>query len=284
MGMSQKKKDRLGSLFATLHRQSAPTRLILSDPIQFPHRYSDPKDKEIVGWLSATLAYGHIRLFSAVLERLLAVIGPSPYRYLMTFDPKHEHPRFDGVYYRFNTSDDLFALVYLTSEIIQRYASLKTLFLSLDEPSEDSLHATLKRFGQALIKIAEISPYPIRCSRGLRYLLPSVSGQGAYKRMNLYLRWMVRLDDGVDFGLWHDIAPSRLTIPLDTHIIRVSRHLGLTRRKTADWKMAREVTDALRVFSPLDPLKYDFVLCHLGISNKKLSNLFDRFGKEIGVS
>jgi uncharacterized protein (TIGR02757 family) len=100
---------------------------------------------------------------------------------------------------------------------------------------------------------------------GLKQLLPSPRKGSACKRMNLFLRWMVRSED-IDFGIWDNIPPNKLVIPLDTHIARISKCLGLTRRASADWKMAEEITGALREFDPEDPLKYDFALCHHGIS------------------
>ncbi len=100
---------------------------------------------------------------------------------------------------------------------------------------------------------------------GVRFFFPSPSGKSPCKRLNLYLRWMVRRGDDLDFGLWEQVDPARLVIPLDTHVARISRHLGLSQRKTADWKMAEEVTDALKELDPLDPVKYDFSISRLGI-------------------
>ncbi|MEE9614775.1 MAG: DUF2400 family protein, partial [Thermodesulfobacteriota bacterium] len=100
---------------------------------------------------------------------------------------------------------------------------------------------------------------------GVRFLFPSPEGRSPCKRLNLFLRWMVRRGDGLDFGLWKGVSPSKLIIPLDTHIARISRYLGLTSRNSADWAMAEEVTDSLRKLDPLDPTKYDFSLSRLGI-------------------
>ena len=99
----------------------------------------------------------------------------------------------------------------------------------------------------------------------MRYFFSSPAGGSACKRLNLYLRWMVRHDPGLDLGLWTEVPPSRLVIPLDTHVARIARYVGLSSRNTADWKMALEVTRALREFDPGDPVKYDFAICRLGI-------------------
>ena len=100
---------------------------------------------------------------------------------------------------------------------------------------------------------------------GVRFFLPSPEDGSTCKRLNLFLRWMVRPDDGVDMGLWHGVSPSQLVIPLDTHVSRISISMGLTGRRTVDWKMAREVTARLRAIEPRDPVKYDFALCRLGM-------------------
>ncbi len=105
-----------------------------------------------------------------------------------------------------------------------------------------------------------------RGTRGLRHLLPDPAGPGASKRWNLYLRWMVRGPDAVDLGLWHEVPASALVVPLDTHVHRVARALGLTARPDASWRTAEEITAALALLDPQDPVRYDFALCHLGMS------------------
>src|SRR3569832_1913961 len=185
----------------------------------------------------------------------------------MSFDLKKEAPRFQGIYYRMNTSEDLLAFIYLMSRTVRKYGSIGALFRSLYREEEPDLGPTLSRFVGAVFSFATGPVYGKNViPDGLRQLLSSPASGSACKRLNLFLRWMVRPDDNVDFGLWKEIPPGKLVIPLDTHIIRISRYLGLTARKSPDWKMAKEITYSLKRLDPHDPLKYDFSLCHLGIS------------------
>ncbi|MFY9269173.1 MAG: TIGR02757 family protein [Candidatus Manganitrophaceae bacterium] len=264
--ITPRQKERLAPLLESFYRSQSRFDRIKEDPIEFPHRYTDPKEIEVVGWLSSALAYGRVALFKGVLEKILALMEGGPYAYLMRFDPVRERHRFEGLYYRLNATGDLFCFIYLISRVVQQFGSVGGLFRSLYR-EEEEIGPTLSRFVATVLAIdltpiyGKNEPPP-----GLRQLLSSPSRGSACKRMNLYLRWMIRPNDGIDFGLWKEIPPNKLIIPLDTHIVRISRYLGLTRRKSPDWKMAKEISDGLKEFDPLDPLKYDFALCHLGIS------------------
>jgi len=258
-------KKRLVPLLNHLCQISDSTRQIKNDPIEFPHRYADPRDIEVVAWLSSTLAYGQVALFKATIEKILQIMGTSPYRYLCRLDPKRERPQFDGIYYRFATTEDIFCLVVLMSEVVKRYGTVGELFGFL-YVEEGSVKGALAQFVRT---VSSLRPVWVKreITQGLCHLFPDVEKGSACKRFNLFLRWMVRPKDGMDFGLWKTIPPAALTIPLDTHIHRISGYLGLTHRKTADWKTAEEITSHLRRFDPVDPLRYDFALCHLGISD-----------------
>ncbi len=234
---------------------------IKADPIEFPRRYQDQREIEIAGFVASVLAYGRVELFKQTLEKLFALSEGKLYRYMNHFIANQERPRFKGIYYRFNTEEDLFYLMALMSRVIQDHGSIGTLFLSLYHEADEDIGPTLSRFVAALRKYLS---KPI--SRGLSYLLPSPNSGSACKRLNLFLRWMIRPNDGVDFGLWKEIPADKLIIPLDTHIIRIAQYLELTSRKSPDWKMAKEITNFLKRCDPHDPLKYDFSLCHLGIS------------------
>lgn len=265
--MTPQQRKRLAPLLEDFYRNSPLRGRIEEDPVELPHRYTDPREIEIVALLAATLAYGRVALFKAVVEKMLALTEGSPFRYLMTFDPVRERPRFRGIYYRLNATDDLFAVIYLMSRAVQKYGTLGALFNSLHREKEADLGPTLSRFVEAIFAFDVRPVYGKKViPDGLRQLLSSPASGSACKRLNLFLRWMVRPNDGIDFGLWKEISPAKLIIPLDTHIIRISRYLGLTARRSPDWKMAKEITESLRTLDPLDPLKYDFALCHLGIS------------------
>jgi len=234
---------------------------IKNDPIEFPHRYQDPKEIEIAGLIASVLAYGRIDLFKRTTEKILALAKGHLYHYFLTFQANKERSRFRSIYYRFNRPQDLFSLSELIHQVVRKHGSIGALFRELYRQEEDDIGPTLSRFVGSLLghTLAPISP-------GLRQLLPSPASGSACKRLNLFLRWMIRPSDGVDFGLWKEISPSKLIIPLDTHIVRISRYLKLTARKSPGWKMAKEITGVLRQCDPDDPLKYDFSLCHLGIS------------------
>ena len=265
--MTSKQKTRLAPLLVSFYQRHPHTARVKEDPVELPHRYIDPKEIEIVGWLASALAYGRVDLFKATVEQILALMEGGPDAYLARFDPDRERPRFKGIYYRLNATEDLFCFVYLMSQVVQRFGSVGRLLRSLYREEEEDLGPTLSRFVAAVTAV-DLTPIYGRnkIPDGLRQLLSSPAQGSACKRLNLYLRWMVRPNDGIDFGLWKEIPPAKLIIPLDTHIVRIARYLGLTRRKSPDWKMAKEITESLKAFDPIDPLKYDFGLCHLGIS------------------
>jgi len=142
------------------------------------------------------------------------------------------------------------------------HGSIKSIFLTRYRASEQNIKRALEEFVADLYQLAGKKGI---VKRGFRHLLPSPAGGGSCKRLNLFLRWMVR-DQDIDFGLWKEVDKNRIVIPLDTHVARISRCLGLTERKSNDWKTAAEITESLKLYAPADPLRYDFVLSHLGIS------------------
>ncbi len=215
----------------------------------------------MVAFLAAILAYGRVSLFKPVIEKILALSDGSFYDYLTRFDAVRERPRFKGIYYRFNTTEDLVALIALMSRVIREYETIGALFISLYRAEDDDIGPTLSRFIATLLRLL-----PAQITPGLRHLFPSPEKGSACKRLNLFLRWMIRPNDGIDFGLWPEIPSAKLIIPLDTHIVRIGTYLKLSLRKSPNWKMAKEITKALKHCDPVDPLKYDFPLCHLGIS------------------
>lgn len=243
------------------------TERINSDPIEFPHRYKRPEDIEAVGLIAASLAYGKVTLFKPVLERIFNIMGSSPYDFILHFEPKKDRQHFKDIKYRMNKNEDILCLIYLISAVLKEHGSLKRLFMSFYNPMDDDIGPALSGFVDYFLKIDTSAVYgkDIR-PFGLLQFLPSPVKGSTCKRFNMFLRWMVRSGDGVDFGIWNHIPPSKLIIPIDTHIARIGRNIGLTNRKNADWKMAKEITENLKIFDPYDPVKYDFALCHMGIS------------------
>ena len=235
------------------------------DPIEFPGRYRDPRDVEVAGLLGAALAYGRADLFKPKVDGLLKQMGKSPSAYLAELSVPRAAALLQGFVYRFNLAADLGVLLLGIGRTLNDLGSLEALFL---QGPVDSLHGSLAHFTGG---IRERSPLEeitraMGKTRGLHHLLPHPLGDGAAKRLNLYLRWMARPADGIDFGVWKKVSPSRLMIPLDTHVMRISRLLGLTARQTLNWRTAEEVTASLRRLDANDPVRYDFALCHYGMS------------------
>ena len=240
------------------------------DPVEIPRRFGDPADAEVAGLLAASLAYGRADLFKPQLERVLAAMGPHPARFAEAFSRSPEPAAFAGFLYRFNRAEDIAALVAAVGFVRARQGSLGARFAALYEEAAgapDPLRAALARFAEELRTAPPVRPVlASRGHRGLFHLLPDARLAGACKRWNLYLRWMVRGPDAVDLGLWRGVPPSALVVPLDTHVQRIARNLGLTRRTDASWRSAAEITANLRAIDPEDPVRFDFALCHLGMS------------------
>ncbi len=244
------------------------TARIAADPVELPRRYADPDDAEVAALFAASLAYGRADVFKPVVERVLAAMGPSPAAFVREFARAPDPSFFAGAIYRFNRPPDLAALAAAIGDVRARHGSLGARFAALlRETGGGGLRAALARFAAELRDAPPVAPVLAgRGTRGLSHLLPDAAGPGASKRWNLYLRWMVRGPDGVDLGLWKEVPPAALVVPLDTHVHRVARALGLTARPDASWRTAEEITASLRRIDPADPVRYDFALCHLGMS------------------
>ena len=236
------------------------------DAIQFPLRYSDPADRELVGLLTCCLAYGRVDLFGRELDRVLAAMGPSPAQFVRRFDPRRQAGVFDSFWYRFNRPRDLVAFCVAARDVLARYGSFETCFLDGDPERRGPIGPPLERFARAFLDadLHEVFPRGRR-SRGYRHLFPLPSAGGPCKRLLLYMRWMVRREPP-DFGLWPSVSPARLLMPIDTHVENMSRAIGLTKRRSRNWRMAEEVTARLATVDADDPVKYDFALCHKRMS------------------
>ena len=226
-----------------------------SDPIRLVHAYSDPRDIEVAGWIASAFAYGRVDIILANVSRLLSFLGLHPAETLERRAPDARDLSFFR--HRFHGPDDAAALLDWIGGILRRDGSIRAFFESRYR-GEETVGPLLDRVSSDLL-----GPIP-DASTALRFLAPSPRDGSACKRWNLYLRWMVRRD-AVDFGIWSKIPTRSLIIPTDTHIHRISRRLGLTRRRTANWKTAVAITRRLARLDPVDPVKYDFALCRLGI-------------------
>lgn len=213
------------------------------------------RDREVAGLLASVLAYGRVAQILNSAGRALDLLGPRPAEFLLDSTERSLRARFEGFRHRFTSGDDVAALLNGVRRAVSRHGSLNACFARGIEPGEADLTGAMARF------VSEIEALAPGC-RG--FTLPSTAGGSACKRLNLYLRWMVRRDD-VDPGGWTDVDPALLLVPLDTHMHSAGLALGLTTRKQADLRSALQITAGFREFAPGDPVRYDFCLTRLGI-------------------
>ena len=257
---------RLKAPLERLYREFDYAARLDRDAIRFPLRYADPADREIVALLSACLAYGRVDLFSRQLELALAAMGPSPARFVRAFDVARDAEGFAAFLYRFNRPRDLVAFCVAARDLIALHGSLEACFMAGHAGTDPHVGPALERFARAFLDARLDRVFPGgRLSRGYRHMFPLPSTGGPCKRWHLFLRWMVRRETP-DFGLWRGISPAKLLMPVDTHIENMSRAIGLTRRRSRNWRMAEDITRQLARLDPHDPVKYDFALCHKRMS------------------
>jgi uncharacterized protein (TIGR02757 family) len=258
--------QRLRQPLERLYREFDYATRVELDAIRFPLRYAAPRDRELVALLSSCLAYGRVDLFSAELEGVLAHMGPSPAAFVSAFDPRRDSNAFEDFWYRFNRPRDLVAFCIAARDLLSRFGTLEKCFLAGDADPGGTIGPALERFSRAFLDadLREVFPRG-SISRGYRHLFPLPSVGGPCKRLNLFLRWMVRREPP-DFGLWTSVSPARLVMPIDTHIENISRSIGLTSRRSRNWRMAEEITTRLAAIDADDPVKFDFALCHKRMS------------------
>lgn len=254
-------------IFDKLYLQYNRREFISPDPLQFLYNYNSAKDKEIVGLIASSLAYGNVKQIIKSVGRVLAKLGPSPHKFLMENSGEQITMIFRTFKHRFTTGKDIALLLIGAKNTILKYGSLERCFMKGLNKGHTDVIPALSSFVNSLANAA---------GKKRLTLLPSPEKGSACKRLNLYLRWMIRRDD-VDIGDWNDILPSRLIVPLDTHMFNIGRRLGFTNRKQADLKTAVEITNAFASVSPEDPVKYDFALTRLGIrSELSIDDLFSK--------
>jgi uncharacterized protein (TIGR02757 family) len=260
--------DRLKEPLERLYREADWAARVDRDAIRYPSRYRDPADREVVGLFASCMAYGRVDLFGPWVEWALERMGESPHRFILGFDPAKHGRLFDGFHYRFNRTADLLAFCLASQRLLIRWGSLGAFFGSGYAPGHPHVGPALERFVEGFLGQDLSAVFPRnRLSYGYRHWFPRPSTGGACKRLHLYLRWMVR-PEPPDFGLWRQIPPAALLIPVDTHIENMARSVGLTRRKSRSWRMAEEITARLRRLDADDPVKYDFSLCHKRMSGE----------------
>ncbi len=247
-------RERLDVLLADFDPAATRSR----DPVGVVHRYASPADQEIVGLVAASLAFGNVVAARRSIEFALETLGPEPAALVSEADERTLRARLHGFVHRIYREQHLARLLFGAGNLLRQYGTLGAAFGSFHRRDGD--------FRESLACFADAVRGDAR-DRSTRHLVSDPRAGSACKRLVLYARWMVRPADGVDLGLW-PIPPSDLVIPVDTHIHRISRNLGLTSRRTASWATAEEITARLRKLDPEDPVKYDFALCHLGVSRQ----------------
>lgn len=253
----------LDGLYAAANRRE----YIHPDPLELVYHYEDPGDREIAGLVSSCLAYGRAAQIVASASRVLEPMGKSPRAFIEKTPARDLPDLFRGFTHRFTTGSEVADLLTAVKGAVMRYGSLEALFMegfdTRDATTAPALIAFVDalRTGACALRGATSVSTPTPCPS----LLPSPRDGSACKRLNLFLRWMGRRD-AVDPGVWRPF-PSRLVIPLDTHMHRIARALGLTSRAQANLKTALEVTEGFSQIRPRDPVRYDFCLTRTGIRN-----------------
>jgi len=240
-------------------------KFVHPDPLEFLYSYRNIRDREIVGLLAASLAYGRVAQILKSVSSVLTILGPSPHLYLKKSDDSSLSHAFSGFTHRFAKGRHLAAMLSGVKTVVNAHGSLNQCFIDGMAGDHDTLIPAMTFFtGQIAASQNKMGHLLARPEKG-----------SACKRLNLFLRWMVRKDK-VDPGGWEGIPRSHLIIPLDTHMHKVGLGLGLTARKQADMRTALEITEGFRTLAPDDPVKYDFALTRLGIRQEMDMDVFIR--------
>jgi uncharacterized protein (TIGR02757 family) len=252
----------LDALYADFNREDSA-----SDPVHRVRPFSDPADREIAGFCAAALAFGRVASVLGSIDRLIGIMGPRPAQYVRTFDPADAHPELQRMVHHWTRGVDLAALLWILRQMLERSGSIEGFFLEGDTAPAPDVSEALDSFSRRALALDIRRAYGRLPKRpGVCYFFPRPSAGSACKRLNLFLRWMVR-SDAVDLGVWTRVPPARLIVPLDTHVIRLGRCLRLTRYVSPGWKMAADITASLRRLDPEDPVRFDFSICHVGMMN-----------------
>lgn len=227
---------------------------IKDDPVQFVHRFRDKKDIELAGFIASLLAYGSRKQFIAKLDNFFVDIAKNePLNFILNFQPE----LIRNFNYRFGKPNDFISIFKILKELYSNSEGLEALFKYGYEQNKTFATVTDYFYARADKNVGQ----------GFYHMIPNPHNGGAMKRMCMYLRWMVR-KSCVDVGIWDFMKPSELLIPLDVHIGRISRQMGLLTRNANDFKSVIELTNKLKEFCPEDPVKYDFAMFGYGVNNK----------------
>ncbi len=234
---------------------------IETDPISVPHRFSKRQDIEIMGLWTAVLAWGQRKTIIHKANELVELMDGAPHDFILHHSAEDRRRFLDFKHRTFQATDTLYFLEFL-QHYYRSHDSLETAFAASLSPEDATVEKALIGFHEHFFAL------PDAPSRTTKHIA-TPARRSSCKRLNMFLRWMVRRDEkGVDFGLWTQILPRQLVIPLDVHVERIARRMGLLTRPQTDWLAAMELTENLKRFDPEDPVKYDFALFGIGVLEK----------------
>jgi uncharacterized protein (TIGR02757 family) len=242
-------------------------RFVDPDPLQFVRRQRAGADREVVGLVASALAYGTVVQIKRSIAAALEVLAPRPAEAIRRLDPRVAARRLSSFRHRFNDGRDVACLFFFIRQMLESHGSIEAFFTEGRRPGAGDVGPALVSFSERALSLDCGGLYPGRRaprSAGVRFFFPSPEDGSACKRLNLYLRWMVRRD-GVDLGVWKTVDPAELVIPLDAHVLAIAKRTGLTRYRSPGWPMAVDITRRLRRLDPADPVKYDFALHRMGL-------------------
>ncbi|HEX6738765.1 MAG TPA: TIGR02757 family protein [Vicinamibacteria bacterium] len=244
-------------------------RFVDPDPLQFVRAFEAPEDREVVGLIASALAYGNVKQIKRSIAAVLELLGPRPAAALARLSPRAAAARLEGFRHRFNDGRDVAVLLHFVRQMRER-GSVESFFAAGPGEGPD-VGPALTSFVERALALDHAGLYgrgPLPADAGVRFFFPSPADGSACKRLNLYLRWMVRRG-GVDLGVWRAVDPAQLVVPLDAHIFTIARRVRLTRYRSAGWPMAVDITRRLRQLDPRDPVKYDFALHRMGLFRRR---------------
>lgn len=274
--MSRRVNPEIKSLLEAAYTDFHSTYHRERDPVSLVHLYKESRDREIAAFFTALLSYGNVRTILASAKTVLKTLAPSPYQSLVDGAYLKRLARFR---HRFTTGDDLEIIAAWVSTALRTHGSIEAFFADSPHPPASPMKILLGDFVRRLETLPiprELESKRRKRAQSLKYLLSDPERGSACKRLNMFLRWMVREEDGIDFGLWHSLSPRQLFLPVDTHVLQALRALKWTKSKQATWKVSEEATEYLRLYSPEDPIRYDFALCHLSMAGGHVLDYFAR--------
>ncbi len=261
--MTRRQLDALARALEAVQNTCNVRDRLAVDPVGVVRRYEHPEARELVGLLAASLAFGNVKALRGAIEQVIERLGPELSSALE--DRAATLRRLAGFKYRMVHGRDIGRLLVGARRVQVLHGSLGDAFAT-DLAEQGSLRPALVEWTGRIREHAGFGGRADEGRRGPQHVMSDPSGTSGCKRLMLYLRWMVRPDDGVDLGLWKGVSPSVLLMPVDTHVHRIAKNLGLTRRREPSWLASEEITAILRQIDPVDPVRFDFALCHLGMT------------------